>query len=367
MLNSSPFHLTFVIFPFSLIASLLKLLKSSDFIRFLPKAVQIISRSSAQIDLAGVSFMDSRQLFLPFNILSILPAILLGVPVIKFAQAVGPFKRLLNRLAANIFLGRCKMIFARGIKTLDNLKELGFPSKKYSFASDVAFCHKIGDSITFENPDYCEKLLHKIQNVDNSNIKTIGICPSSLLASKSKPVDNYTNFIAEITTHFLKGNYRVILFPNATREAKMDNFRNNDLRVIRDVKLKLNPKDLSEENLICVEKNINADTIKKIISKCDVTIVSRFHAMIAALTTETPVFVLGWSHKYFEVMEMFDAETLVTDYNKSGVKEITLKVNKLIEQHDLWVKKIHEKLPGVHKKSFSQFEYLFKILESQSN
>jgi colanic acid/amylovoran biosynthesis protein len=42
------------------------------------------------IDLAGVSFIDGREKFLPFNILTILPAMLLGVPVVKFAQAMGP-------------------------------------------------------------------------------------------------------------------------------------------------------------------------------------------------------------------------------------------------------------------------------------
>ena len=364
LLNSSPIQLAFVIFPCSLVAALFKLLKLSKLICLLPKSVQTISRSSAQIDLAGVSFMDSRQIFLLFNILSILPAILLGIPVIKFAQALGPFKRSLNRLAANLFLKKCKMIFARGVETLNNLNDFGLPPEKFSFASDVAFCHEIGDSITFENPEYCEKLLEKIQNTTNKNVKTIGICPSSLLASKSKPADAYTNYVAKITSHFLKANYRVILFPNATREAKMYKFRNNDLRVIQDVKLKLNSEKFSDEKFIFVEKNINADVIKKIISNCDIIVVSRFHAMIASLTTETPAFVLGWSHKYLEVMKLFGMEEMVVDYNRSKTEEVIEKVIELIDQQDFWIEKIHEKLPDVHKKSFSQFEFLFNLLET---
>ena len=367
LLNSSPVQLAFIIFPFSLVAALFKLLKLSKFICILPKAVRIISQSSAQVDLAGVSFMDSRQIFLPFNILSILPAILLGVPVIKFAQALGPFKRLLNRLSAQLFLKRCKMIFARGNETLNNLKEFGIAPESFSFAPDVAFCHKVGDSITYENSDYCERLLLKLQNETNNNITTIGICPSSLLASKSQSAGNYTNFISEITSRFLKMNYRVILFPNATRQAKMHTLRNNDLRVIQDVKLKLQTENFSEEDIIYVEKNINADVIKNIIIQCNITIVSRFHAMIASLTTQTPVFVLSWSHKYLEVMKLFGMEEMVIDYNKSNTKEVIEKVIKLIEQREFWVEKINGKLPDVYKQSFSQFEYLFNIIELQSS
>ena len=367
LLNSSPVQLAFIIFPFSLAAALFKLLKLSKLICILPKAVRIISQSSAQVDLAGVSFMDSRQIFLPFNILSILPAILLDVPVIKFAQALGPFKRLPNRLSAQFFLKRCKMIFARGNETLNNLKEFGLESEKFSFAPDVAFCHKIGDSITSENSDYCESLLSKLRTETNNNITTIGICPSSLLASKSHLSGSYTNFVSEITLRFLKMNYRVILFPNATRQAKMHTLRNNDLRVIQDVKLKLDAENFPEENIIYVEKNMNADVIKNIITQCNITIVSRFHAMIASLTTQTPVFVLSWSHKYLEVMKLFGMEEMVIDYNKSNTKEVIEKVIKLIEQKELWIEKIQETLPDVHKKSFSQFEYLFNIIETQSS
>lgn len=259
------------------------------------------------------------------------------------------------------------MIFARGNETLNNLKEFGLESEKFSFAPDVAFCHKIGDSITSENSDYCESLLSKLQTETNNNITTIGICPSSLLASKSQLSGSYTNFVSEITSRFLKMNYRVILFPNATRQAKMHTLRNNDLRVIQDVKLKLDAENFPEENIIYVEKNMNADVIKNIITHCNITIVSRFHAMIASLTTQTPVFVLSWSHKYLEVMKLFGMEEMVIDYNKSNTKEVIEKVIKLIEQKELWIEKIQETLPDVHKKSFSQFEYLFNLIETQSS
>ena len=359
LLNSSPLYLSLVLFPLSLLAAFLKLIKLSKLICCFPKAVRVISEASAQIDVAGVSFMDSRQMFLVFNVLSLMPALILNVPVIKFAQALGPFNRRLNRSLANFILKKCEAIFARGPDTLKNLQELNLPSEKVFLAPDVAFCHKLGDSITVENPEYCEKLIEKIRK--RSEEKIIGICPSSLLASKSSPPSAYIEFVEEMITSLINSNYKIVLFPNATREKKMNTFRNNDLRIILDVKKKLN----TEEKIIYVEKNITADTIKRIVMLCDVTVVSRFHTMITSLSTETPVFVLGWSHKYLEVMKFFDMSEYVVDYKKSNVNEVVEKVIKLMEHHNELSEKIKERFPKVYKNAFFQFEYLFKLLENK--
>ena len=72
--------------------------------RFMPQSVKALSRSKLLICLAGVSFVASRIRFMPFNIVTILPAMLLGVPVVKFAQALGPFGGKVNRFVSRIFL-----------------------------------------------------------------------------------------------------------------------------------------------------------------------------------------------------------------------------------------------------------------------
>ena len=66
-------------------------------------------------------------------------------------------------------------------------------------------------------------------------------------------------------------------------------------------------------------------------------------------------------------MKLFGMEEMVIDYNKSNTKEVIEKVVKLIEQKEFWVSKINKILPDVHKKSFSQFEYLFNLIELQSS
>jgi len=46
----------------------------------------------------------------------------------------------------------------------------------------------------------------------------------------------------------------------------------------------------------------------------DVVPVSRFHAMVGALSLAVPASVLDWSHKYAEVMARFGLEVNVIDY-----------------------------------------------------
>jgi len=55
-----------------------------------------LSTSDLLLDIGGITFSDGREKFLPFNILTIWPAMILNVPVIKMAQAVGPFKHPIN-------------------------------------------------------------------------------------------------------------------------------------------------------------------------------------------------------------------------------------------------------------------------------
>jgi len=67
------------------------------------KVACALNESEILLDIGGITFSDGREKYLPYNILTIWPAMLLHVPVVKMAQAVGPFKHSINRLCAKIF------------------------------------------------------------------------------------------------------------------------------------------------------------------------------------------------------------------------------------------------------------------------
>ena len=363
--SSTPFYISAILFPSAVLFAIFATLRLKFLTGILPTSIQALGKSDALVDIAGVSFMDGRAIFLPFNILTILPAILVKTPVLKFAQGLGPFTQLPVKLCAKIFLPKCRQIFARGDITLKHLNDFFKNKTFFQPACDVAFNHKKNYSITNENPGYVNTLVQKLQSAKNNNKTIIGLCPSSVVYSKTKKQNiDYIGSMLKIIKKLMKNDDIVILlFPNATRETNINKLRNNDLAIIKLINEEL-LKNSSEQtkNIISVEKDINTDGIKSLIELCEITAISRFHAMIASLTLNTPPIVLGWSHKYLEVMKQFELEDNVLDYSDINL-DIADKILKVLNQKKHQKKLITEKLPEVKKDSFAQFEYLFGIIK----
>jgi polysaccharide pyruvyl transferase WcaK-like protein len=360
--SSTPVFLVCVLFPASLAAWCLKKTGLGRLLRFFPEAVRELERSSVLVDLAGVSFMDGRAKFLPFNILTIWPAMLLGVPVVKFSQALGPFSGTLVRLVSRFFLPRCSRIFARGSETERLLKGLGLGN--VASAADTAFCHEIGDSVSRENGEYVADLERTLEGWRREGRKIVGLCPSSVVASKARNEGrNYPLFLYRLTDALVRRGFSVLLFPNATRQASAK-LRNNDIPVIEDAVRYFAVFSSSGDNVRCAVRDINTDSIKRLIRLCDVTAVSRFHAMIASLLLGVPPVVMGWGHKYFEVMESFGLARFVFDYSKSDEEGLAEIIAEACAEREAIGLRIGERLPERRSSSYRQFEYVFSLLES---
>ncbi len=245
--SSTPLYLVFILFPLSIIYSLFKFIFLDKLLYLcFPSSVSSLSNSDVLIDIAGVSYMDGREIFLPFNILTILPAILLGTPVVKFSQGMGTFNNFFTKIAAKIFLSKCDMIFARGELTYKYLNDFFHHKKNYRLASDVSFCFKKCDSLSSENEEYVKNVIKNIiKNKETSN-NIIGICPSSIVYNKSlKNGTQYISTISYIIQKLLENDSNtILLFPNATRESS-NNLRNNDLPIIKMIIEELQKKEVN--------------------------------------------------------------------------------------------------------------------------
>src|SRR5690606_27782038 len=91
----------------------------------------------------------------------------------------------------------------------------------------------------------------------------------------------------------------VVLFPNATRASAGEAERNNDLPLMRRIAAEAARAGCTPAPVV-IDRDLNASAIKQVIAMTDVVVVSRFHAMVGALSIGVPPAVLGWSHKYAE-------------------------------------------------------------------
>lgn len=347
--SSTPLALVAWLLPWAFVFGVLRLLLGRRVLRLAPAAIRALGESRALIDLAGVAFIDGREKFLPFNILTVFPAWLLGTDVVKMSQAIGPFTRRLNRFAARVTLPMCRMVWARGGRTHDHLVEAGFPRVRFAQADDIAFNYQERWSLTDEQGAPLETLLERLGGLRGTGATAgiIGICPSSVVAVQSrKRGGSYEVVLADLVRNLLADGFVVVLFPNATRAEAGEMERNNDIPLIRRVQAACGRSDPGRLPL-AVDFDVNAAGIKRVIGCTDIVLVSRFHAMVGALSLGVPAVVLGWSHKYVEVMARFGLENCVMDYQELDAAQLQLAVKTVFGRRQLVRETILQGLPEV--------------------
>jgi len=305
--SATPLALVAWLLPWSLLFGLLLRLFGRGVLPVAPAAIRALAQSRALVDLAGVSFIDGRGKFLPFNALTLLPAWLLGTPIVKMPQAMGPFERPVNRMLAGLLLPRCDMVWARGAGTYDHLQASRLRGLRFAQADDIAFNHHDDYDLTRENADVVDALLRELrtQRARAPADVVVGICPSSVVAARTGG-RRYEAMLATLVQDLSRRGCQVVLFPNATREHG-EGERNNDLPLLRRIRY-ASGEDAAP---LLFDRDVSASGIKRIIAATDLVLTSRFHAMVGALALQVPVVVLGWSHKYAEVMARFGLDDYV--------------------------------------------------------
>ncbi|MGO4706737.1 polysaccharide pyruvyl transferase family protein [Microvirga sp. 2MCAF38] len=360
IVSSTPARLVIAHLPSALLGALLPRAWRRRF-PLMSADMRRLSECSVLVDLAGVSFIDGREKFLPFNVLTILPAMMLNVAVVKVSQASGPFKNWLNRLAARLILPRCAAIHARGARTHAHLMSLGL--ENVTPAADAAFLLADQDRLVTPDAQRLAETLAKIERMKSAGRTIVGICPSSVVYAKAG--QPYIDALAALIEKIEAAGHGVVFVPNATRADDPERLRNNDIPVIRRLVEELVARGSKGERVV-IENDIDAVSIKHVIDACDVMIVSRFHAMVGALALAKPTVVFGWSHKYAEVMHDFGMGEWVFDYTRLDADAAFPRIADLIANRSGISRKIADSLPHVKAKSAIQIDAIHAVLSSSA-
>jgi colanic acid/amylovoran biosynthesis protein len=323
----------------------------------LTNVIRSLRECDVLLDISGVSFVDGREKFLPFNILTILPAMMLGVPVVKLSQAMGSFHNPVNRLTAKMFLSRCAHVYARGAITETYLKEINI--KNMTRAADVAFSYQVQDNLTVENEDLVEALEQKIIEYKKENKTVFAFCPSSLVYGQSpKYIDQLCALIKSLDGEPV----RFLMLANSNRQIS-DKPRNNDLYVLRILQDYAKQTLLPEtyQRIDWAIWDINTHSLRRLLIHCDLLLTSRFHAVISGLALSIPTLVIGWSHKYQEALADFGMDEYAVDFENANINLVDL-VKKMLQNKEKIKTQLTEALEPVRASSRSQFEILKKIL-----
>jgi polysaccharide pyruvyl transferase WcaK-like protein len=108
--------------------------------------------------------------------------------------------------------------------------------------------------------------------------------------------------------------------------------------------------------VVTVDADLSAGELRKLIGMGSVLVTSRFHAMISGLCTETPTVVVGWSHKYREVLDDFGLVDFGMDSQVLSTPDLLVtKVADALTRSAEYSAQIRAALPSVRSRSAKNF------------
>ena len=315
------------------------------------RAIRALTSSQVLLDQGGITFTDGREKFLLYNVASILPALFVKTPVFKCAQAIGPFEGRINRTVSKVFLPKSHTIVTRGRITHEYAEGLGL--RNLVAGADYAFSLEMDGT----ERDAVARLVD-LSFFDGREV--VGICPSVVMQKKVDAAGgDYAAIIAEFIETLQARGRRVALIPHSVRTGT-DKTHNNDLPLCRDIFGRLS----SKENVLFVDRELSSQQLRWLIGQCDLFVASRFHAMVSSLAMAVPTVVIGWSHKYREVLEMFDVEEWAFGSDQLTPAYLAERFAELEERRDEVKAKLDENLPTVKATSRMQAGLIAQIVRN---
>lgn len=321
-------------------------------IRARSKAIKALASSQVLLDQGGITFTDGREKFLVYNVASILPALNLKTPVFKCAQAVGPFRNPINRATAKIFLPKAATLVTRGSITHGFAAGLGL--KNLFAGADYAF------SLELEGKEEAEvAALFDLSFFDSGNV--VGLSPSVVLQKKvDERGADYIGQMATFVDYLTASGRKVLLVPHSVRTGT-DKTHNNDLPLCREIFGRVARKD----QVLFLDRELSSQQLRYLIGRCEFFVASRFHAMVSSLAMSVPSLVIGWSHKYKEVLEMFELEDWAFGHDKLEQSYLQKRFEDLVAAKPDVAAKLAKHLPDVKTRSLAQADLIADLVRSQ--
>jgi colanic acid/amylovoran biosynthesis protein len=315
------------------------------------KVPEIGALASADVllDEGGITFVDGRGKFLIYNVASILPALFVGTPVVKVAQALGPFNEPLNRFAARTLLPRMAAIVSRGAITHEHLEGLGL--RNVHEGADLAFTLEVDDHDIAEAET-------KVDTSFFDSGDVVGFSPSAVLRKGADARgEDYVAEVRRAIDHVTDDLGRKVFLVAHSARAHTDKTHNNDLPLCREIHSGLS----SPDRVLFVDDELSSQALRYLIGRCDVFVASRFHAMVSSLSTGVPTLVIGWSHKYREVLDMFGQAQFAVGHDDYTDETFRSMLRDLLGRKDDLRAEITRALTGVRAKAMRQVRVIEQV------
>lgn len=209
---------------------------------------------------------------------------LFGIKSVKTPASYGPIKDRFDEISARFSANHIfDVMYAREKESQKQMKEKARVKKNIKVAPDLA---NFWTSI------------HRCCHQGSA----IGISVSHQIIRQWNSSEDYLDCIVNLIRHIeTNTTCQIMLIPNEI--AKSNSY--NDIHVAQDIAKRL---DNSKRVQILDVSGITSTELKGIIAGFEVMIASRYHSCVAALSSGVPVLVIGWHHKYEELLSLYAQE-----------------------------------------------------------
>jgi len=304
----------------------------------------------AAVDVSGFLFSDQRGERTSERLVHVAEAFSRrGKPFVFLPQAWGPFEGQAVRELTRRACAGADLVFARDTTSREHLEAI-LKSTNVEQAPDIAFLFQPATN----GPEL---------------IAELGLDPERPIAAISPNMrvyertdgegenNHYCSSLVRVGRELMAGGAQLLLLPHEILPPKES--RPDDRYLCRLLADALNSADVA-----AVTDDRTAEELKAMIGACDLMLGSRFHALIAALSSGVPAVAIGWAHKYPELLGEFGMERLVFDHDALAPDALVHAVMQVWDARGDYRAEISKRLPNVKSRSAAVFKRVAALFHS---
>lgn len=273
-------------------------------------------------------------------------------PFTHFVQSFGPFYDRKVRYFARKDFACAPFIPARGKESAKYCREIVVhPEKVYDFP-DIAILLPLAEDLW---------TLDYLHHQGLQERQYIILSPSSVIyhlpcKGGDGIGEEHVRSFYLIACDLLSLGENILFLAHTYSDDKGECDREVSRKVIQ--QLEKSGQDLSRCKI--VEEDLNPWQAKALIAKSKLTVASRYHAVVAAVSTSTPAIAIGWNIKYHDILDYYGVPSMAVDVRDQSPEEIARFVlDKFREYQDHDYKDL---LSEKHEENVRKVESAFDLL-----
>jgi len=323
------------------------------------KSQQLYRGSDLVIDMTGVKFVGGRGLKTVKTHLRSASHIhfpkSLGIPVAVFTQTYGPLDDAVTRWFARRALGAADLVFAREPQSMAELGRIGL-EQRASLYPDVAFTLPASDLGQVPLGLERRAFLNKTEPFVAFSASNKVILEERELGQKPR----YEQLCVQFLQGLLDDGQRVLLVPHSFQPQSP---AADDFALTQRIYAQLNaPTGCAA----LVEEDLPPEDLKAIIARAGLFAGSRYHSLIAALSSGVPSLAIGWSHKYDGLLALFDMQSFCFSAAHAPLQDLQAKFSELQRERPAYQQRILQRLPNITQQVEESVRRVAALLTSEA-